>query len=401
MASTRSVEDLGLGLPVSESRPPGAGAVTKKGWFQKRGQPPFTDFKTRFFVLQGTDVRYYASEDDYEEQAAPKGSFSCVGLQIGTGSVTAHSAQHGFHFVLYVHDTAASNQKKEIECACSTELERAEWLAALEEASHLGKVATSLQTASEDQLVPAPNEASSGFHFPHGALHMPHLPLPHLSFRHSHTGQRGMPQPNEATDNPIPHAGAVTKKGWFQKRGQPPFTDFKTRFFVLQGTDVRYYASEDDYEEQAAPKGSFSCVGLQIGTGSVTAHSAQHGFHFVLYVHDTAASNQKKEIECACSTELERAEWLAALEEASHLGKVATSLQTASEDQLVPAPNEASSGFHFPHGALHMPHLPLPHLSFRHSHTGQRGMPHPSEATDNPIPHLHLDLDAAQVSGII
>ena len=205
MASTRSVEDPGLGLPVSESQPPGAGAVTKKGWFQKRGQPPFTDFKTRFFVLQGTDVRYYASEDDYEEQAAPKGSFSCVGLQIGTGSVTAHSAQHGFHFVLYVHDTAASNQKKEIECACSTELERAEWLAALEEASHLGKVATSLQTASEDQLVPAPNEASSGFHFPHGALHMPHLPLPHLSFRHSHTGQRGMPHPSEATDNPIPH----------------------------------------------------------------------------------------------------------------------------------------------------------------------------------------------------
>ena len=99
MASTRSVEDLGLGLPVSESRPPGAGAVTKKGWFQKRGQPPFTDFKTRFFVLQGSDVRYYASEDDYEEQAAPKGSFSCVGLRIVKGSVTAHSAQHGFHFV--------------------------------------------------------------------------------------------------------------------------------------------------------------------------------------------------------------------------------------------------------------------------------------------------------------
>ena len=197
-ASTRSLEDLGLGLPVGESQPQDADAraVTKKGWFQKRGQPPFTDFKTRFFVLQGSDVRYYASEDDYEEQAAPKGSFSCVGLRIVKGSVTAHSAQHGFHFVLYVHDTAASSQKKEIECACSTELERAEWLAALEKASHLGNVANSLQTASEDQLVP--NEASSGFHFPH-------LPLPHLSFRHSDTGQRGTPQPSEAADNPIPH----------------------------------------------------------------------------------------------------------------------------------------------------------------------------------------------------
>ena len=116
-------------------RPTGVtAAVTKKGWFQKRGQPPFTDFKTRFFVLQGSDVRYYASEDDYDEHAAPKGSFSCIGLEIG--KVPEHSQKHGYHFVLYADDPTAGNKKKEIECACSTERQRAEWLAAFEAASH-------------------------------------------------------------------------------------------------------------------------------------------------------------------------------------------------------------------------------------------------------------------------
>ena len=116
-------------------RPTGVtAAVTKKGWFQKRGQPPFTDFKTRFFVLQGSDVRYYASEDDYDEHAAPKGSFSCIGLEIG--KVSEHSQKHGYHFVLYADDPTAVNKKKEIECACSTERQRAEWLAAFEAASH-------------------------------------------------------------------------------------------------------------------------------------------------------------------------------------------------------------------------------------------------------------------------
>ena len=116
-------------------RPTGVtAAVTKKGWFQKRGQPPFTDFKTRFFVLQGSDVRYYASEDDYDEHAAPKGSFSCIGLEIG--KVPEHSQKHGYHFVLYADDPTAGNKKKEIECACSTDRQRAEWLAAFEAASH-------------------------------------------------------------------------------------------------------------------------------------------------------------------------------------------------------------------------------------------------------------------------
>ena len=116
-------------------RPTGVtAAVTKKGWFQKRGQPPFTDFKTRFFVLQGSDVRYYASEDDYDEHAAPKGSFSCMGLEIG--KVPEHSQKHGYHFVLYADDPTAGNKKKEIECACSTDRQRAEWLAAFEAASH-------------------------------------------------------------------------------------------------------------------------------------------------------------------------------------------------------------------------------------------------------------------------
>ena len=116
-------------------RPTGVtAAVTKKGWFQKRGQPPFTDFKTRFFVLQGSDVRYYASEDDYDEHAAPKGSFSCIGLEIG--KVPEHSQKHGYHFVLYADDPTAGNKKKEIACACSTDRQRAEWLAAFEAASH-------------------------------------------------------------------------------------------------------------------------------------------------------------------------------------------------------------------------------------------------------------------------
>ena len=105
-------------------------------------------------------------------------------------------------------------------------------------------------------------------------------------------------------------ATAGVKKGWFQKRGQPPFTDFKTRFFVLQGSDVRYWVSQDDYNAQAAPQGSFSCVDLEIAKD--LEHSHKHGFHFVLHTRDPTAVNKIKTIECACSTETERAEWLAA-----------------------------------------------------------------------------------------
>ena len=268
-------------------RPTGVtAAVTKKGWFQKRGQPPFTDFKTRFFVLQGSDVRYYASEDDYDEHAAPKGSFSCIGLEIG--KVPEHSQKHGYHFVLYADDPTAGNKKKEIECACSTDRQRAEWLAAFEAASHA--------VPTEGKAGVGRGGGEDGRGRGEGRLG-------------SETHRLSEPQAATVT-------AAVTKKGWFQKRGQPPFTDFKTRFFVLQGSDVRYYASEDDYDEHAAPKGSFSCIGLEIG--KVPEHSQKHGYHFVLYADDPTAGNKKKEIECACSTDRQRAEWLAAFEAASH-----------------------------------------------------------------------------------
>ena len=110
-------------------------------------------------------------------------------------------------------------------------------------------------------------------------------------------------------------ATAVVKKGWFQKRGQPPFTDFKTRFFVLHGSDVRYWKSQDDHDAQAAPQGSFSCVDLEIAKDLELSH--KHGFHFVLHTRDPTAVNNIKTIECACSTETERAEWLAAFEAAT------------------------------------------------------------------------------------
>ena len=121
----------------------------KKGWFKKRGQPPFPDFKTRFFVLQGTEVRYFASEDDYEEHAEPKGHFSCIGLEVAKDS--GHS-RDGFRFIVYVNDPdKVGGKKKEIECACSTEAERAEWVAAFEMAA----------TISVKPDIPAVTPASS------------------------------------------------------------------------------------------------------------------------------------------------------------------------------------------------------------------------------------------------
>ena len=108
----------------------------KKGWFKTRWkfkQPPFPDFKMRFFVLQGTEVRYFASEDDYEEHAEPKGHFSCIGLEVAKDS--GHS-RDGFRFIVYANDPdKVGGKKKEIECACSTEAERAEWVAAFEMAA--------------------------------------------------------------------------------------------------------------------------------------------------------------------------------------------------------------------------------------------------------------------------
>ena len=103
----------------------------------------------RFFVLQGTEVRYFASEDDYEEHAEPKGHFSCIGLEVSKDS--GHS-RDGFRFIVYVNDPdKVGGKKKEIECACSTEAERAEWVAAFEMAA----------TISVKPDIPAVTPASS------------------------------------------------------------------------------------------------------------------------------------------------------------------------------------------------------------------------------------------------
>ena len=61
------------------------------------------------------------------------GSFSCVDLEIAKDLELSH--KHGFHFVLHTRDPTAVNNIKTIECACSTETERAEWLAAFEAAT--------------------------------------------------------------------------------------------------------------------------------------------------------------------------------------------------------------------------------------------------------------------------
>ena len=140
-------------------------------------------------------------------------------------------------------------------------------------------------------------------------------------------------------DHALVHrAHPLVKKGLVQKRGQPPFVDLRTRFFVLEGTTVRYFASESDYSAGAEPKGEFSCLGLEVESDVGTSSD---GCHFKLYVlsednpqqhshrldqlmrtSPTARdSKHRKEIECVCQSASERLGWVAAFELAArHAG---------------------------------------------------------------------------------
>ena len=99
--------------------------IKKTGIFKKRGQFN-TDFRTRFFALEGTNVQYFASEADYEAKHPPKGAFSCLGL--GTNKDGGHT-KDGYLFTLFLAN------KKVIECSCNSAADRTAWLEALESAA--------------------------------------------------------------------------------------------------------------------------------------------------------------------------------------------------------------------------------------------------------------------------
>ena len=96
--------------------------IKRTGFLKKRGQTNAA-FKNRFFVLDGTDVQYFASEADYRAKRAPKGSISCIGL--GLNKDGGHT-KDGYLFTLFL------SNKKVIECASQSDADRTLWLEAFE-----------------------------------------------------------------------------------------------------------------------------------------------------------------------------------------------------------------------------------------------------------------------------
>ena len=106
--------------------------ILHQGYMKKRGHVN-TEYKTRFFVLAGNGIAsYYESQADFDAKKEPKGSFSCAGLEVVPD---AGSTTDGYHFTLYADQDGAEH--KPFECACSSEDERSEWVAAFHDAQEI------------------------------------------------------------------------------------------------------------------------------------------------------------------------------------------------------------------------------------------------------------------------
>ena len=106
--------------------------ILHQGYMKKRGHVN-TEYKTRFFVLAGNGIAsYYESQADVDAKKEPKGSFSCAGLEVVPD---AGSTTDGYHFTLYADQDGAEH--KPFECACSSEDERSEWVAAFHDAQEI------------------------------------------------------------------------------------------------------------------------------------------------------------------------------------------------------------------------------------------------------------------------
>ena len=106
--------------------------ILHQGYMKKRGHVN-TEYKTRFFVLAGNGIAsYYESQADFDAKKEPKGSFSCAGLEVVPD---AGSTTDGYQFTLYADQDGADH--KPFECACSSEDERSEWVAAFHDAQEI------------------------------------------------------------------------------------------------------------------------------------------------------------------------------------------------------------------------------------------------------------------------
>ena len=106
--------------------------ILHQGYMKKRGHVN-TEYKTRFFVLAGNGIAsYYESQADFDAKKEPKGSFSCAGLEVVPD---AGSTTDGYQFTLYADQATADH--KPFECACSSEDERSEWVAAFHDAQEI------------------------------------------------------------------------------------------------------------------------------------------------------------------------------------------------------------------------------------------------------------------------
>ena len=106
--------------------------ILHQGYMKKRGHIN-TEYKTRFFVLAGNGMAsYYESQADFDAKKEPKGTFSCAGLEVVPD---AGSTADGYHFTLYADQDGANH--KPFECACSSEDERSEWVAAFHDAQEI------------------------------------------------------------------------------------------------------------------------------------------------------------------------------------------------------------------------------------------------------------------------